>query len=50
MSLSKNILIAFVFTLFFSLFLHNFNIVLFLTIRIDFGVKQEYKKCYGPCE
>ncbi|CAN7036821.1 unnamed protein product, partial [Brassica oleracea var. botrytis] len=56
----KYILIAFVFTLFFAMsivrctdlfqssFLHNFNILLFFTIRIDFGVK--YNVCYGPCD
>ena len=31
-----------------SSFLHNFNILLFLTIWIDFGVK--YNVCYGPCD
>jgi len=32
-----------------SLFLHNFNFVLFIIIWIDFGVEQKYTKCYGPC-
>ncbi|KAF8087932.1 hypothetical protein N665_0560s0010 [Sinapis alba] len=41
MGISKNILISFVFTIFF--------IVSNVHCYPDFEVKQDYKKCYGPC-
>ncbi|CAF2037946.1 hypothetical protein BRARA_I00949 [Brassica rapa] len=44
MGIYKNILITFVFTIFFVISnVHCTDIIQ------DFGVKHEYKKCYDPC-